>query len=74
MCALAGSTETEQFEGKLTNGDGRTNGHPKRNGHLTVNGHASNGKYHVPAATPEPVPDFFSLRDEEDIALMPSGD
>jgi len=76
MCALAGSTETEQFERKLTNGHARANGHPKWNGHLAANGHASNGngKPHVASTPQERIPDFFSLPDEDDVALMPSGD
>ena len=72
-CALEGSTETEQFESKTakthisTNGHGARNGngHGKTNGHAKPNGHAT--KFEAKA---EVIPQF----DEEEVALMPSGD
>ena len=72
-CALEGSTETEQFESKTaktymsTNGHAASNGngHGKTNGHAKPNGHAT--KFEAKA---EVIPQF----DEEEVALMPSGD
>ena len=72
-CALEGSTEAEQFENKpshthiATNGHIRTNGHGKTNGQAKPNGHAA--KFQVEAAQPV-IPQF----DEDEVALMPSGD
>jgi isocitrate lyase len=67
-CALAGSTEAEQFETKSSNGHGgavRTNGHAKNgNGHLRTNG--SEPSLHVP--------EDFPAIEEDEVALMPSGD
>lgn len=60
-CALAGSTETEQFEKRAVNGNG--------NGHVV---HVTNGH------PPRPQPGYVSMSamqfDEEEVALMPSGD
>src|SRR5207248_6479350 len=39
-CALAGSTEAEQFEKKPTKGHAGTNGHSANNGRSRINGHA----------------------------------
>jgi len=72
-CALEGSTETEQFESKSAktsasqNGHAANNGngHGKTNGHSKPNGHAA--KFQAKA---EVIPQF----DEEEVALMPSGD
>ena len=69
-CALEGSTEAQQFESKprtthvATNGHGLINGREKTNGHAKPNGHAARFEAH------EVVPQF----DEEEVALMPSGD
>lgn len=71
-CALAGSTEAEQFEKKSTNGhgiangNGHGNGHGKSSGHSLVNGHAPE----APIFDLRAMPQF----DEEEVALMPSGD
>ena len=67
-CALAGSTEAKQFETRSSNGNAGvagTNGHPKKaNGHLRAN-----------ASKPTvDVPEDFPAIEEEEIALMPSGD
>ncbi len=64
-CALAGSTETEQFES--------SNGH----GGASANGNAKNGNGHWYANGSVPkigVPDNFPQIEEEEVALMPSGD
>jgi len=72
-CALEGSTEAEQFENKpshthiATNGHVRTNGHGKTNGQAKPNGHAA--KFQVEAVHPV-IPQF----DEDEVALMPTGD
>ena len=67
-CALAGSTETEQFDSKSSNGHVatvRTNGHASNgNGHLRTDGFAPN--FDAPAD--------FPVIEEEEVALMPSGD
>ena len=64
-CALAGSTEVEQFDANSSNGragQARTNGHG--NGHS----HATELALHVHA------PSDFPAIEEEEVALMPSGD
>src|SRR3954467_2874745 len=84
-CALAGSTEAEQFDKKSSNGHAGRNGHAgtnalansngqaKPNGNGRTNGHAkSNG--HAVALPIEVAPAAFPLFDEEEVALMPSGD
>lgn len=67
-CALAGSTETEQFEATPTHrhaGAIRTNGHVRNgNGHSHTNGSAPS--FHAEES--------FPAIEEEEIALMPSGD
>jgi len=84
-CALEGSTEAEQFEKRpgydaaatdahlSHNGHGKTNGHAKTDGHAKTNGHAKpNGhaaKFEA-AALEAIIPQF----DEDEVALMPSGD
>src|SRR5437763_241831 len=81
-CALEGSTEAEQFEGKKTdghlktngrtnghgkvNGNGKTNGHGRSNGHDSPNGHLSKLAAHYS--------DTIAHFDEDEVALMPSGD
>ena len=75
-CALAGSTEAEQFENKPSNQHAAANGNLKANRHSMTNGHGmnGNGKPHTLEAIDTQVPDFFAIPDEEEIALMPSGD
>ncbi len=66
-CALEGSTETEQFEPKSTKGQAgpiRTNAHANGNGQLRTTG--SEPSFHA-------VEDFPVI-EEEEVALMPSGD
>ena len=68
-CALAGSTEAEQFDaGAATNGHAgaiRTNSHlTNGNGHSHTNG--STPSYHTP--------ENFPVIEEDEVALMPSGD
>jgi isocitrate lyase len=71
-CALAGSTEAEQFETKLTNGHaGKTNWHASHSGHLHSNG---NGRPNGHAIKIPPVPSVFDRLDPEDAVLLPSGD
>jgi hypothetical protein len=70
-CALAGSTEAEQFEKKPANGHAFANG--SKNGHGSANGNGkSNG--HAPAFLPHVAPAVFAGFDEDETALMPSGD
>jgi isocitrate lyase len=70
-CALAGSTEAEQFEKKPANGHAFANG--SKNGHGSSNGNGkSNG--HAPAFLPQVSPAVFAGFDEDETALMPSGD
>src|SRR5438067_1545420 len=68
-CALEGSTEAEQFESKEhpTNGHAASNGHGKQNGHAKPNGHA---RVFGAPSNREVIPQF----DEDEVALMPSGD
>jgi isocitrate/methylisocitrate lyase len=67
-CALAGSTEAEQFEATTTNrhaGAIRTNGHlTNGNGHSHTNGSPSS----IHAL------ENFPVIEEDEVALMPSGD
>jgi hypothetical protein len=68
---LAGSTEAEQFEKKPANGHAFANG--SKNGHGSANGNGkSNG--HAPAFLPQVSPAVFAGFDEDETALMPSGD
>jgi isocitrate lyase len=76
-CALEGSTEAEKFETKKSNAqekpNGHSNGHGKTNGHVKPNGHRSlNAQLRMLAAqnVPKTIPHF----DEDEVALMPSGD
>lgn len=66
-CALAGSTEAEQFEAKSINGQVAG---------LRTNGHATNGNGHL--RSDKSIPHFpvqnFPDIEEEEVALMPSGD
>jgi len=72
-CALAGSTEAEQFEKKPTKGHAGTNGHGANNGRSRINGHAKpNG--HSARFAAENVGAVFPQFDEDETALMPSGD
>ena len=85
-CALEGSTETEQFEVKKSNGHAAHHGH-STNGH-TQNGHGVNGSSRNTRkanghASPNSrlsqlvehyVPITALPFDEEEVALMPSGD
>ena len=64
-CALAGSTEADQFEKKSGKGHVNGNGHAKSNEHFKPNGHAK---------VMEPMPSIFERIDLEEVALMPSGD
>jgi isocitrate lyase len=69
-CALAGSTEAEQFESKRpTNGHAvRTNGHAVNgNGYQKPNGHAPEIPAYQAAA-------MLASFDEDETALLPSGD
>src|SRR5436190_749778 len=68
-CALEGSTEAEQFESKEhpTNGHAASNGHGKQNGHAKPNGQA---RVFGAPSNREVIPQF----DEDEVALMPSGD
>jgi len=70
-CALAGSTEAEQFEKKPANGYAFANA--SNNCHGSANGNGkSNG--HAPAFLPQVAPAVFAGFDEDETALMPSGD
>lgn len=67
-CALAGSTEAEQFDASATNGHA---------GAIRTNGHAANGNghSHTNGSTPSfHAEESFPAIEEEEIALMPSGD
>jgi hypothetical protein len=67
-CALAGSTEAEQFETRSSNGHAGVAG---------TNGHPENGNGHLRANASKPtvdVPEHFPVIEEEEVALMPSGD
>ncbi len=68
-CALAGSTEAEQFDAKSSNGHG---GAARTNGHF---GSSGNGRLHA-AGSPlnAELPADFPAMEEEEVALMPSGD
>ena len=67
-CALAGSTEVEQFDARTTNGHAgaiRANGHlTSGNGHSHTNGSARS--FHTP--------ENFPVIEDDEVALMPSGD
>jgi len=65
-CALAGSTEAEQFEKKAVNGHSNGNGRGNRNGQGRTNRHTDQ----IPAYTPRFLPQF----EEDEVALLPSGD
>jgi isocitrate lyase len=73
-CALSGSTETEQFESRRPNG--HSNGHARNGGsHYYHNGNGKpNGHARDPEYIPEIAPSLMPAFDEEEVALMPSGD
>ena len=64
-CALAGSTEAEQFDANSSNGHA---GQARTNGHGNGHSHATELALHVHA------PSDFPAIEEEEVALMPSGD
>src|SRR5581483_1366002 len=66
--ALAGSTEAEQFEATPTN---------HRAGAIRTNGHLTNGNGHSHTNRSAPsfdAPESFPAIEEDEVALMPSGD
>jgi hypothetical protein len=73
-CALSGYTETEQFESRRPNG--HSNGHARNGGsHYYHNGNGKpNGHARDPEYIPEIAPSLMPAFDEEEVALMPSGD